>query len=219
MPQNTGDLRGSIEMHYVCSINKFRMEQSLTPQESLKLIESMIGQARRNFNRMSFYFLLWGFLLISAMVVTYLLRDSVSGWQHGAAWGMAGILGGLISAVRGAREGRKELVNNPMDTTIGWLWSAFVITMILLIAFSVRSGVDPTIVITILTGLPTFITGQAMRFRPLMLGGVLFWIAGVAMLFVPDALGVLVIYCASMVFGYILPGILLKRHEDGLRTA
>jgi hypothetical protein len=195
------------------------MEQALTPQESLRLIERMIGQARRNFSRMSFYFLLWGFLLIGAMVVTYLLRDSVSGWQHGAAWGVAGTLGGIFSAVRGAREGRKELVSNPMDSTIGWLWSAFVITMILLIAFSVRSQVDATIAITMLTGLPTFITGQAMRFRPLMLGGVLFWIAGVAMLFVTGPLGVLVIYCVAMVLGYILPGILLKRYEDGLRSA
>lgn len=195
------------------------MEQSLTPQESLRLIESMIGQARRSFSRMSFYFLLWGFLLIAAMVVTFLLRDSVSGWQNGAAWGVAGTLGGIISAVRGAREGRKELVSNPMDSTIGWLWSAFVITMILLIALSVRSRVDATIAITMLTGLPTFITGQAMRFRPLVLGGVLFWLAGVAMLFVTDPLGVLVIYCSAMVLGYIVPGILLKRHEDGLRAA
>jgi hypothetical protein len=195
------------------------MEQTLSPQESLRLIESMIGQARRNFSRMSFYFLLWGFLLIAAMVVTFLLRDSVSGWQHGAAWGVAGTLGGIISAVRGAREGRKELVSNPMDSTIGWLWSAFVITMILLIAFSVRSRVDATIAITMLTGLPTFITGQVMRFRPLVLGGVLFWLAGVAMLFVTDPQGVLVIYCSAMVLGYIVPGILLKRHEDGLRAA
>ena len=195
------------------------MAHEMTPAQSLKLIENMIGQARRNFSRMSFYFLLWGFLLIAAMVVTYLLRDSVSGWQHGAAWGIAGTLGGLISGVRGAREGRMELVSNPMDSTIGWLWSAFVITMVLLIAFSVRSGVDPTTAITLLTGLPTFITGQAMRFRPLIWGGVLFWVAGLAMLFVQDALGVLVIYCISMVFGYIVPGILLKRHEDGIRTA
>jgi hypothetical protein len=195
------------------------MEQTLSPQESLRLIESMIGQARRNFSRMSFYFLLWGFLLIAAMVVTFLLRNSVSGWQHGAAWGVAGTLGGIISAVRGAREGRKELVSNPMDSTIGWLWSAFVITMILLIAFSVRSRVDATIAITMLTGLPTFITGQVMRFRPLVLGGVLFWLAGVAMLFVTDPQGVLVIYCSAMVLGYIVPGILLKRHEDGLRAA
>jgi hypothetical protein len=195
------------------------MEQTLSPQESLRLIESMIGQARRNFSRMSFYFLLWGFLLIAAMVVTFLLRNSVSGWQHGAAWGVAGTLGGIISAVRGAREGRKELVSNPMDSTIGWLWSAFVITMILLIAFSVRSRVDATIAITMLTGLPTFITGQVMRFRPLVLGGVLFWLAGEAMLFVTDPQGVLVIYCSAMVLGYIVPGILLKRHEDGLRAA
>jgi len=195
------------------------MEQVLTPEESMKLIERMIGQARRSFSRMSFYFLLWGFLLIAAMVVSYLLRDTTTGWQHGSAWGVAGISGGLISAVHGARQGRKELVSNPMDGIIGWLWSAFVITMILLIAFSVRAQVDPTIAITMLTGLPTFLTGQAMRFRPLQVGGILFWVAGVLMLFLPGPLSVLVIYCTAMVLGYIVPGILLKRVEDGLRTA
>ena len=47
------------------------MEQELTPSESLKLIETMIGQAKHSFQRNSFYFLLWGVLLIAAMGVNY----------------------------------------------------------------------------------------------------------------------------------------------------
>ena len=195
------------------------MNTELTPQESLRLIEGMIGQARRSFSRMSFYFLLWGVLLIGAMVATYLLRHSTSGWQYGAPWGVAGALGGLISAIHGAREGRREQVSNPMDTTIGWLWGSFVITMLLLIAFTVTGRADTTVAVTMLTGLPTFITGQIMRFRPLQLGGVIFWVAGVAMMLLDSALATLVLYCTAMVLGYILPGILLKRHEDGLRAA
>jgi hypothetical protein len=195
------------------------MNKELTPQESLRLIEGMIGQARRSFSRMSFYFLLWGALLIGAMVATYLLRDQVDGWQNGAAWGVAGALGGIISSINGARENKREQVSNPMDSTIGWLWGSFVITMVLLIAYSVMNRVEPTVAITMLTGLPTFLTGQIMRFRPLLVGGVLFWMSGVAMLVLDDALAMLVLYCGSMLMGYIIPGILLKRHEDGLRAA
>jgi len=33
------------------------MEQHLTPEQSLKVIEGMIGQAKRSFSRLSFYFL------------------------------------------------------------------------------------------------------------------------------------------------------------------
>jgi hypothetical protein len=78
---------------------------------------------------------------------------------------------------------------------------------------------DATVAITMLTGLPTFLTGQIMRFRPLQFGGVLFWVTGIAMLVLHSALATLVLYCASMLLGYIVPGILLKRHEDGLRAA
>ncbi len=195
------------------------MNTELTPQESLRLIEGMIGQARRSFSRMSFYFLLWGVLLIGAMVATYLLRYNTSGWQYGAPWGVAGVLGGLVSAIHGAREGKREQVSNPMDSTIGWLWGSFVITMLLLIALTVTGRADTTVAITMLTGLPTFITGQIMRFRPLQFGGVIFWVVGVAMMLLDSALATLVLYCTAMVLGYILPGILLKRHEDGLRAA
>ena len=106
-----------------------------------------------------------------------------------------------------------------MDGTITALWGSFVITMVLLIAFSVVNRVDATVAITLLTGLPTFLTGRIMRFVPLQVGGVLFWMAGVAMLVLNAPLATLVLYCASMVMGYIIPGILLKRYEDGLRAA
>jgi hypothetical protein len=39
------------------------------------------------------------------------------------------------------------------------------------------------------------------------------------MMLLDSALATLVLYCTAMVLGYILPGILLKRHEDGLRAA
>ena len=43
------------------------METDLTPEQSLKLIESMIGSAKRSFHRISFYLLLWAVILIGAM--------------------------------------------------------------------------------------------------------------------------------------------------------
>lgn len=195
------------------------MEQNMTAQESLRLIESMIGQAKKSFSRVSFYFLLWGALLIAAMLATYLLRDQPNGWGQGAPWGIAGILGGIISSVHGAREGKREPVSNPMDRLIGWLWSSFVITMLITIVCSVVDHRDPGAMITLLTGIPTFMTGQIMRFRPLILGGIIFWVAGIIMHFTNDALVLTMLYCGAMLFGYIIPGLMLKRQENVLRTA
>lgn len=195
------------------------MNNNLTPEQSLKVIESMIGQAKRSFSRFSFYFLLWGVLLSSAMLATYLLRDLSPALAHGAPWGIAGVLGGIISSVHGARQGRSMVVNNPMDGIIGWMWGSFVITLILIIVCSVIAEHDPGPVITILTGIPTFMTGQIIRFRPLILGGLTFWLAGAVMHFTSDAYLHTLLYCGAMLLGYIIPGILLKREENGLRTA
>ncbi|MBK8500038.1 MAG: hypothetical protein IPL52_14760 [Flavobacteriales bacterium] len=110
------------------------MEQDLTPEQSLKLIESMIGQAK-SFHRMSFYFLLWGVLLIGAMLTEYIMI-AVGHPVYGKSWGVVGLIGGITSAVHGAREGKKEGVSTAMDRVMMWLWSAFVITMIVTIVGS-----------------------------------------------------------------------------------
>lgn len=195
------------------------MNTEMTPSESLKLIESMIGQAKKSFSRISYYFLLWGLLLTGAMLATYLLRDVGPNWANGSAWGVAGALGGIVSAVYGSRQSKTEEVTNPMDSIIGWLWISFVITMMIVILCSAFVHRDPGSMITLLTGIPTFMTGQVMRFRPLVIGGIIFWAAGIAMHLTTDPLALTALYCGAMVLGYIIPGVMLKRQEDGLRTA
>ena len=168
---------------------------------------------------MSFYFLMWGVLLLAAMVTTYMMRDAGDAWAHGAAWGVAGALGGIISSIYGFRQGKKEQVANPMDRVVGWIWGAFVITMLLMMFAFAGTGRDPGAAITLLTAMPTFLTGQVMRFRPLIFGGLLFWLSGMVMFYSGNDTVIVSAYCIAMVFGYIVPGILLKRQEDGLRTA
>ncbi len=193
------------------------MEHELTPAESLKLIEDMIGQAKRSFHRMSYYFLVWGVLLILAMIVNVVLARAGNP-NGGLAWAGAGIIGGILSSIHGSREGKREVASSPMDRVLVWLWSAFIITMITMIIAGGARHQDPGAGIVVLTGLPTFLTGQMMKFKPLILGGILFWVIGAVSYFVEPMTGA-VLYVVAMLFGYIVPGIMLKRQEDGLRTA
>ncbi|MBS1581416.1 MAG: hypothetical protein JST66_04360 [Bacteroidetes bacterium] len=190
----------------------------MTPTQSLKVIEEMIAQAKRSFHRQSYYFMLWGVLLIAAMLFNYVmaLRGSTIG---GYAWPVMGVVGGVLSFLHGAREGRSKPVTTPMDRVIMWLWMAFVVTLLLTILSSASSGqAMPLASIIVLTGLPTFVTGQLMRFRPLVFGGILFWVLGAVAYFVPISVTVW-LFIAAIFFGYLVPGYLLKRQEDGVRPA
>lgn len=194
------------------------MDTQFTPSESLQLIERMIAQSKQSFNRYSFYFLLWGILLVAAMVVNYVLV--AQGNDLGPmAWPVVGVLGGVISGIHGARERKQLHQANAMDRLIKWLWVGFLATLFTTMVGSVSSvGFVSVGSIMLLTGLPTFVTGQLMRFRPLILGGILFWILGTAAFFV-DTQAMVLLYITSMVFGYLLPGYLLRRQEDALPTA
>ena len=128
------------------------------------------------------------------------------------------VLGGIISGVHGAREGRRQGAMTWMDRVQMWLWGSYTVTLVLLIVAAVSWGRDPNPFVLLLTGLPTFVTGALIRFRPLMVGGVLFWAIGLVSLFALREYSSLV-FAFAIVAGYVVPGILLKRHEDGVRTA
>lgn len=193
------------------------MDQELTPTQSLQLIQEMVKQATQSFQKSNFYFLVWGVAFSLAGVTDHLLHTAGVA-MHWAIWPLMGILGGIISGVHGAREGKRQGVMTWMDRVQMWLWGSYTVTLILVIIAAVSWGRDPNPFVLLLTGLPTFVTGALIRFRPLMIGGMLFWAIGLFSLYALREYSSLVFAFAIMV-GYIIPGILLKRHEDGLHTA
>ena len=138
------------------------MDRELTPEQSLKVIETMMGQAKKSFHRMSFYFLLWGVLLTLAMVAQ-LVSARLAPGSEGWGWVVASILGGVASAIYGAREGRREQAETLADRALMWLWIGFIITLFTTIAGAGMAGHStPVGPIMLLTGLPTFATGKML---------------------------------------------------------
>jgi len=193
------------------------MDNTLTPEQSLRLIDETIREAKRSFQKVHFYFLLWGVLFALAGIVSYLLKQSGTP-LHWVIWPAMGVVGGVAAGVYGARQGKEKGATTTMDRVHMWLWTANTITLILLLVGLVARGVDPNPYILVLIGMPTFISGALMRFRPLILGGILFWGIGFASFFVLQEYSSL-IFSGAVVMGYIVPGLLLKTEENGLRTA
>lgn len=188
----------------------------MTPAQSMEVIHRMIVEAKQSAQRSNYYFLLWGMLFALAGLVDHVLHQQGI-TLHWLVWPAMGIIGTVGSSVHGAREGRRQGVMTMMDRVQMWLWIAFTVVLVLMIVLLVAKGLDPNPFVLVLTGMPTFITGMLMRFRPLMIGGLLFWVIGLTSAFVLPGYSSL-IFSAGIVVGYIIPGLMLKRHEDGLRT-
>lgn len=187
--------------------------KELTTDESLDLITNMIGQAKRNLARGgSFYFLLWGWVVMLANLGHYLI-DKFDLYEHPYIVWIATIPAGLISVIHSSRRDKKKLVKSHLDRLYGWIWMAVFIGVLIILFFMTGQNQNTNAIILTFAGIGTFISGCALRFNPLVLGGIALWVASIIAFnlnatdqYLAGALGILA--------GYLIPGYLLKRAES-----
>lgn len=186
--------------------------QSFSPDQSLKLINDMINRSKQSFTALNFFFIMWGWLLFAAGIGEYLLMHTYSYEHPYIVWPIVGIVGGILASVYGYKKDKESKTKNYLDRLFNYLWITFAVTLVLIIGAAVSSEVNPSPFVMILTGLPTFITGKILKFKPLMAGGIIFWILGIILFF-----GLMhyasLIFSTAIVFGYIIPGYLLRKEE------
>lgn len=190
-------------------------EKELSPKESLQLINNMIAEAKQSFMNFSFYFLMWGWLLFFAGIAEYCLQYIVQFEHSYIGWPIVGIVGGIIAGIKGAKEGQEAGGMGYIDRVFSFLWSGFVITLILLILSVTVQGGNPNAYVMLLTGLPTFVSGGVMKFKPLIIGGIMFWVIALVSVFLLPQYSAL-LFSLAIICGYIIPGYMLKKQENAV---
>lgn len=185
----------------------------MKPEKSLEIIQSMMAEAKQSFHKMSPYFLIWGVVLsisgISEHVIVYQLNIK----EGFIVWGILGSIGGLLSMLYSRKESKKHAVKNYYDVAYNYLWGGMGITLILTIFLTVFNKLNPTPFILLLTGLPTFVSGGLIKFKPLILGGFIFWIAGIIAFNVPT-MYTGIVFSIAIILGYLIPGYILYNQEN-----
>lgn len=181
------------------------MKTELSPEKSLAIISQMIEESKQSYKHHSFYFLLWGWLMIAAALGQYVLLEMENEF-HFMPWMVFSIIGGIASGLKGAKD--KKIHKTFADKVISYTWSGFVITMIITLIAVVPANPNPFVLL--MSGLATFITGGITQFRGFIIGGVIFWIAAIVS-FQLDIQASLLVYALAMFLGYIVPGYLLKK--------
>ena len=187
------------------------MEKSdISPQESLQLIQSMIAKTRQDMGNNSNHFLLWGWITFIACTGQYLLKNVFNFERHYLVWLLI-IPGVIISIYMGIKEQKAAKVSTYIGDSMKYLWMGMGISFFVLSMILSRLGWNNNIFpfFIMLYGLGTFISGKILRFKPLVIGGLIAWVLAITAAYVS--------YDYQMLFGatailvsYIIPAYLLR---------
>lgn len=188
-------------------------ERTLLPQESLALIADAIRKTKENFRENSRFFLLWGWLIAAASLGFFLLRQYTETRFFFLPFPVMSVAGIVTTVVWYTRSRAKA----PTETYLGYffnrLWLVLRVSFILVVFVSVSRGWTPFLYTMVIGGIGTLVTGLAMRFRPLVWGGALFFVAVVVGVYLPTS-GLPLLNGLAMIGGYLIPGYLLKASHE-----
>lgn len=187
------------------------MEPTFDQNASLKLIHEMIETSKSNIKNNAIFFLLWGWLVLSAAIIHFILLK-VGYALNWLPWPVLMIAGSIASVFIGIRIGKRSTVWSYIDKMMVYLWWGFFFTIVIIIVFTLLDKLNwhatHPLIIT-LYGMATFISGGVLRFKPLILGGIFSWICAVVAFIVPYQYGLLLI-AVSILVAYLIPGYIMQ---------
>ncbi len=187
---------------------------NLSEQESLQIIRQMVDKAKGNVGDDAIFYLLWGWLVLSASIIHFTLNYLGSPYFW-AVWPVLMTIGGIASGIIGAKKSKKQPTRGYIDKLMGYLWGGFVITLLIVLLQARLIGWNYAYAIMIsLYGLATFISGGVLNFKPLIYGGISAWILSIISFYVPMNWVVLLVGL-SMITSYLIPGYMLKNKYHG----
>ena len=192
----------------------------MTEQEGLQVITQMIKQAQNNFQKGSGNIIIfWGYLVAIGALLDFVLSFKF-GNKANLIW-LIMIPGFFVNYFMLKKIVRSAIVITHIDHIVNSVHVAFTVSAIVLqftfwslyyyygavLQFNMMMSV-----VLLFAGVAQYITGKAYRFRPYINGGIIFWLgAVVCFLILPYVLFHFLILAVCMVFGYIIPGLMLNK--------
>jgi hypothetical protein len=189
-------------------------ENNFTPQESLQLIESMINRAKDKYAEDGSMYLMWGWLVFICSLAQFLLLHVFQYEYHYIVW-LATIPFFIFQYFYVSKKQKQQKVVTYTDNIVGYVWLTFAIVIILLgfIVGLLTTGEYYTHIIHVLLaiyGMPVFLTGVIVRFKPLTIGGIACWILCIISCFITIYDYQFLLIPVAMLVAWVIPGYLLR---------
>lgn len=187
------------------------MDQQFNEHNSLQLIESMINKAKNNFSESGTLYLLWGIVIFLCSMVQFIAVQFFN-YENAAYIWMLTWLVVIYQVIFLSRKAKNERAKTYTADILKYVWICFVCCMALAIFILINQkayeSINPAILI--LYGMPTFLSGIILKFKPLVIGGIICWLLSIGSILVPAEFQLLFI-AAAVIAAWIIPGLLLRR--------
>ncbi|MCA6380916.1 MAG: hypothetical protein IM613_02510 [Cytophagales bacterium] len=183
----------------------------LSPQQSLDLIQSMINEAKGNVRDNSFYYLFWGWVLIVAHIGSFTLIKIEFDYPF-SVW-LIVIPAWIISFVYGSRQRKNHKRTTTHLAKINiTLWVSFGVLAVVIPFFGSFINYQINPIILLVGSMATLASGVILKFKPLMIGGIIFFVFGLSCFFFSNENQSL-LSALAIALGYLIPGYLLKSQK------
>ena len=193
--------------------------KNLSAEESLSLISEMINSVKGEFRQNAFYFLLWGWTIALSCLVHYTLIMIFIRLEMCDKINLFSFINWAVFVSIGMVIQYSHALKKPVQTKSHYnrflriIWQVSGLTMVLSVFIALKFSFYPIPLILLITGLATLTSGIIIRFKPLILGGILFFIAAMVATYLLYEQSLLV--CAlAIALGYLVPGYILRNSKS-----
>ena len=187
-------------------------EIRMSEKESLELITSMINKAKGRVNETGTLYLLWGWLILICCIVQFVGIYFFNYAESYYIWFSTWLLVIYQFSYIGSRK-KIYKTKTYMGEINGFVWLVFFISMMLVIFIGSYLKkyeiINPLLLM--LYGMPTFLSGIILKFKPLLIGGICCWILSVISVFISGDFQLLLVAIA-VIAGWIIPGYILRQN-------
>jgi hypothetical protein len=201
-------------------------EKQFSEKDSLNLITEMINKAKQSFHDSGVGPIMWGAIIMFCSLMTY-AKFKFDFELPFDIW-LLTLVAIIPQIIISYKEKKSKKARSYNDIAMDYIWISFGIALFLLI--HANSGIAKnfqkdfgnyftssgfrfydytTSLFLIIYGIPTFITGGIMKFRPMIFGGIFCWVCSIAAVYTPP-LTDLLLMAASAFFAWLVPGLIMN---------
>ena len=195
-------------------------DKELSYEESMLLINSMIRKAKKSYVTRGTASIVWGILIVICSVVTWAeLQFNI---DPGFDVWMLLIIALIPQIYFSIKEKKEKKFTSYEEGAAAFVWIAFAISIFLTSFYNSKYGTNESSTLTmILFGVPTFITGGLVKFKPMIIGGIICWALSFLSIYTNVKTDMLLMAACGLV-AWVIPGIILwnrnkkRQAEDGI---